>query len=370
MSYPYPPQGQPQPGYPPQAPYPPQPQGQPVYPPQAPYPPQPQAQPVYPPQQGYPQQYAPQGYPQQQQQPPAPPLAKGSVDDFYGQPAASGKSVSFSGKPIGTSYTGYIARTITNADIQQQTAMNTRLPLTHPDGSPKFVMIVPLSVAPGPEFPDGRASWYVKGTERAELERAMEAAGVPQTPEGHMPPPEAGALVTITYTGDRPVPNMSAQKMKAVTYQRPVSANGNGQAPAPPAQAPAPSPAPAAWAPPATAGSQGQVQFAPPQYAPPFGGPGPGAMVQGPDGGLVPTGPGGFPQQPQYVPQQPAQGQPPFQQPYVPDPAAAYQQAAGQAPPQAQFQPAAPPPQGQPPLAMPSELTEEQQARLRALTGQ
>jgi hypothetical protein len=364
---PYPPA---QPAYPPQQqPYPP---AQPAYPPQQqPYPP---AQPAYPPQQqGYGQQNPWTGNPYaapELRNPPPPPLAKGSVDDFYEQPAASGKSISFNGKPFGTSYTGYIARPITNADIQQQTAMHTRLPLTHPDGSPKWVMIVPLTVTPDQEFPDGRATWYVKGSERAELERAMDAAGVPLSAEGHMPPPEAGARVTITYTGDRPVPNMNPQKMKAVTYERPANLNGNGVAPA---------------------------QHQQPQYQAPYGGPGPGAVVQGPDGGLVPTGPGGHPQQPQY--QQPVYGQPqadyipppPYQPAYQqPDPAiyqqpdpAIYQQATGQAP-QQQYAPQlatgqAPPQlyatQSMPPpapqdMAMPADLTPDQQERLRQLTGQ
>ena len=378
MSYPqYPPQGQPQQpqGYPPQTQpaYPPQPQ---QFPPQAQpaYPPQ--AQPAYPPQQqGYAPGYPPQGYGPPQQ--PQVPLAKGSIDDFYEQPAASGKSLSFNGKPYGTAYTGYVARTITSADIQQQTAMNTRLPLFHPDGKPKFVMIVPLSVTPSQEFPDGRASWYVKGTERAELERAMEAAGVPQTADGHMPPPEAGALVTITYTGDRPVPNMSPQKMKAVTYQRPANANGNGhtvqQAPQPQFQAPVQAQYPT---------EPPQQEIGQPQFAGPYAPPQqqqfqalPWPPVAGQPQVQAPVPPTQFATAqapstagPSYPPQ--AQFQPP------PDPATAYQQATGQPvpPPQPQFQApvqaqyATEPPQ-QAPMAVPSDLTPEQAERLRQLTG-
>lgn len=335
MTYPNPPYQPQQPAYPPQAPLYPPPGAQ--YPPQAP--------PGY----GYPPPPPPAYGPPQPQAPQAPPLAKGNVDDFYEQPAASGKSISFQNKPFGTAYSGYVARTITSADIQQQTEMNSKRPLFHPDGSPKWIMIIPLSLAPTQEFPDGRATWYVKGTERAELERAMEAAGVPPV-NGHMPPPEAGALITVTYTGDRPVPNMSPQKIKAVTYQRPVNANGNGQAPAqaPPVQQ-APPPPPQQFAPPAPA------QYAPQEQVAQYG---------QPQAGYAPP-----PQAPAQQAQQYAPPQAQFQAPQPPLPPTAY----APAPPQAQPQYAPAPPQAQqqqPQMAMPSDLTPEQQERLRALTGQ
>lgn len=294
----------------------------PGYPPQPSYPPQ--AQPQYPPQ--YPAQYPPQQpayYP-----PPAPvqqPLARGSLDDFYGQPAGgSGKSLSFDMKPPGTSYTGVVTRTLTNADVQQQTAHPRAggQPMFHPDGRPKLVMIIPLQMQPSQEFPDGRAAWYVKGADRTELERAMELAGCkPGTP------PEAGAIITITYTGDRPIPGLNAQKVKQVTYQRPPNANGNGHQHA--ASQPVPAQEPQQYAPPA-----------PPAYAP-----------------LPP------PDTSQY--QAPVIQQPQFQQPqYAPAPPP---------PPPAAVPPQPAPAQVAPPAPLPpqvAELTPEQQALLARLTGQ
>jgi hypothetical protein len=334
---PQPPQQQPQPGYF---------QGQPQQ-----YPPQQQG--YYPPQQqGY--------YPPQQQQngygappPPQPQSARGSIDDFYGQPAASGKSISFDQKPPGTTYSGFVARTITAADIQHQTDVRKTL-LFHPDGRPKYVMIVPLQVQPSNEFPEGRAAWYVKGADRTELERAMEASGVkPGTP------PEAGALITITYVGDRPIPGLNAQKVKSITYQRPAGANG--QAPVPPtansATAPAPSAAPATSGAPATAG------YAPQTYAEPSG-QAAADMVTG--NGNVPNGQyngtyAAQPPQQTYVPQAPPPQGPPFAAPPVEY--ATGQQAAPQSPP------TGPPAQPAQQWAAPSDLTPEQQERLRQLTG-
>ena len=229
---------------------------------------------------------------------------------------------------------------MTHADIQQQTDINKR-PLYHPDGKPKFVMIVPLTVAPSAEFPDGRAAWYVKGADRVELERAMETAGVkPGTP------PEAGALITVTYVGDRPIPNMSPQKVKQVSYQRPAGANGNGNGHAQPAQqtppppsatAPAPGAAPATWAAPATATSPPQdVPFQPPYTEQP---------------------------QPQYqqqaAPPPPPQFQPPPQPQFQTTNGLVYENPA----PGVVAQPAQQ-------YAAPDSLTPEQAQRLRELTGQ
>lgn len=304
----YPQQPQYQPGYPPAQ----QPQYQPGYPPQPPayYPPQPQPQPAY--------------------APPAPPPAQApapavhaSIDQFYEQPTASGKSLTFDRKPVGFTYTGVVARTLTNADIQAQTDIRDRnRVLTHPDGRPKLVMIVPLQMQPSAEFPDGRAAWYVKGADRAELERAMEAAGCkPGTP------PEMGAVISITYTGERPIPGLNPQKMKQVTYQRP-----NGAAPAAVVTEPAAVQQPNGADPYAQ-----QPQFAPPQYM---------AQPQ-------------F-QQPQYAqpaPQQPQYAPAPEQQ-YAPAP-----QQFQQSPVQEQ---AAPPQAGPAPVAG---LSPEQQALLERLTG-
>lgn len=351
MTYPnYPVQ---QPGYPPV--YPPaQPPG---YPPG--YPPQ-QQQPGYPPQQ--PQQYAPA--------PPAPPQNL-SIDDFYDQPAASGKSIAGWFQTPGQSIAGVIARTISRADIRPQTDMQTKQPRYYSDGTPMTTMTVPLLVTPSPDFPDGRAAWIVGPGDRPDLEAAMEAAGCkPRTV------PEPGAVVTITFTGLKQIPGFGApKKMKTVTYQRPAGAGGNGQAPAgqpqpvqqvapqtqyapapqyaaqsypPPVQyaqqppnpttqtpyvtAPAPSTAPVTSAPPATAG------YPPGAPQPPF------------------SPPPGY----DYTPVQPPQ----YQQPAPPT------NGAASAPPGST--PGAPPTAAASPseYAVPGTLSPEQEARLRQLTGQ
>jgi hypothetical protein len=303
MGYPYQPQQQ----YPPQNPgYPPQP---PQYP--QPYAPQQQPQPAY----------APPQYPPPQQQ-----LARGTIDDFYDQPAASGKSISFNGKPPGTTYAGVVARTMTNADIQQQTDISRR-PLYHPDGRPKYVMVIPLQLQPSAEFPDGRAAWYVKGADKTELERAMEAAGLsPGTA------PEAGAMITITYTGDRPIPNLNAQKVKTITYTRPAA----GPAANPAEIALGLQPVAAVQQP---ASYPGNGNGTPPWTTEPVAQP-PG------NGGYA--GPAG---------QQPTQPQTPVQQVPQGPSQPGMQQQQGQLP-------------GPPPMQAPPGLSPEQQQYLAQLTGQ
>jgi len=253
------------------------------YAPQYPgYPPAPMPQqgPV----QGYPApayQPAPAPYPPQQYAPapPAPvqpPLAQGSLDDYYSQPSTGGGAgLKFTGpnnQPlIGQSYLVQVTRPITSGDIQQQTD-NKGVPLTWKDGRPKFVMIVPVQLLePNPNHPDGLAKWYVKGASRDELARAMSEA---QAPEG---PPEAGAIIRVTLTGTRQSgPGMNPAHVFAVQYVRP-----QGAAPvAPPAAqaqlaSVAPSPAPEAVqapqyaAPPANYAPVQHQQYAPPVQAAP-----------------------------------------------------------------------------------------------------
>lgn len=324
--------------------------------PQPYYPPQQQPQAYYPPQQ--PQQYyppQPPAYhlpPEQQYAAPAAPVPHGSIDDFYSQPVGSGKSLTFDKKPVGFTYTGVVSRTITSADIQAQTDMRNRsIVLKHPDGRIKYVMIVPLQMQPSAEFPDGRAAWYVKGNDRTELEAAMERAGCkPGTP------PEMGALITITYTGERPIPGLNPQKMKQVTYQRPA---GNGQERAALAQEAAAEAAYQAAPPQPGNGADpyaarqlplqqpqqyaAQAQQAPPQYAPAP------QQFQPPQYMAQPQ----F-QAPQYAPPAPA-----------PEPAAPYQPAPQQAAPAQPAQPQAAPAMGQVP-----DLSAEQQELLARLTNQ
>lgn len=220
--------------YPTQQPYPPQVQQYPPAPPQQPqYPAYPQApqQPGYQPQV---QQYgqAP-GYPQQPQpQQPAVPLAQGTIDEYYGQPSAGGgPSISWTDKqggqkPLGTTYGGIVARDVTNADIQQQTDFNTKAPLFYRDGRPKFAMKVPLKVQPSEEFPEGEATWYVKGQARDELVRAMGEAGADGAPK-------AGAVIVITLVQRRPSGRgLNPANVVQVQYQPPSGAGASSPAPA------------------------------------------------------------------------------------------------------------------------------------------
>lgn len=170
----------------------------------------------------YPQQYAPQP----QFQPPAPPLAKGTIDDYFDQPSISGgpswswRNPDGSGKPVGTSYMGIVERTITNADIQQQTQPGTGQPATYRDGRPKFVMKVPLIVQATADFPEGKATWFVTGQARDELVRAMAEAGAPAGP------PEAGAAVQVTLVGRKPsrTPGNNPSNQVQIRYGRPHGA--------------------------------------------------------------------------------------------------------------------------------------------------
>ena len=210
----------------------------------------------------YPQQLMPQFPAQQfpQQQPtPQQPTPAGSLDDFYAQPATGGgPSLKFNQKPVGTSYTFIVARKLTDSDIRPQTN-NQGVAQTYKDGRPKLVMVVPVLIQHA-EYPEGRATWWVKGQARDELARAMAEVGAPAGP------PEEGAAIRVTLTGHRQIPNMNPQLLYAVEYQRPrnveptdqsvnseQSAAPVEQAPAQPAPGqqpmPAPQPAPAAQTP-------------------------------------------------------------------------------------------------------------------------
>jgi len=182
------------------------------------------------------QQYA--QVPQTQFQPPvsspSQPLARGTLDDFYGQPAGGG-GVSVASffkdkttgmlKPVGTRLDAMIARNVTDADIRQQTDLQNN-PKTYKDGRPMFVMVIPLAVTPSPDFPEGEASWWVKGRTRDELTRAMGEAGVSGAPQ-------AGALVSITLAGTRPIKNMQPEVLYGVNYTPPQGTQVAAPAPEP-----------------------------------------------------------------------------------------------------------------------------------------
>jgi len=67
-------------------------------------------------------------------------------------------------------------------------------------------MKVPLQMQPSQAYPDGLATWFVKGQARDELVRAMAEAGAPAGP------PEAGAIIDITFVAERAVPGMNPAK--------------------------------------------------------------------------------------------------------------------------------------------------------------
>jgi hypothetical protein len=320
MNYPAQGYGPPPQGYgpPPQqyAPAPPAPpQGYPAYP----------AQPGYPPQQGYGQQPAPQG----------PPPAEGSIDAFYSQPSGSfGNSVSWKDKPLGSFVQGIVAREITGSDVIHDSDPQTQQLKYYKDGRPKFVMKVPLLVQPSQEFPEGEATWFVRGQARDELNRAVQEAGA----QG---PPAKGAFLRVTLV-ERKAGRQGGfpANIVQVQYQAPQDANGQAQAPAQPQQA--------------------QVQHAPveqapaPQYAPQA----PAPQPQAPQG------------QDPWAQQQPAQPWPPQgAAPQQPQPQQFQQTAATPAPQYAQQAPAQPQaPQGAP--QPPAGLDQDQQALLARLTGQ
>jgi hypothetical protein len=313
----YPPQ--PQQGYPPQPP----PQ---QYQPQFPQAPQ-QPAPGYPPQQYAPPGYAPQGYPPQQ---PQQPLAQGGLDEFYSQPSAgAGPGISWSDaqkmpRPIGTTFVGVVVRDVSNADVQQQTSPQGA-PAFFRDGRPKFQMKVPLKQVamfadpnltqqlPTPEFPEGEATWYVRGQARDELTRAMAEAGSSGAPRG-------GAVVMITLVNRRP--NGGGMQPSNIVQVRYLPAeSGQGAEPqGQPAQQP-----PAQVAPPAPVEQAPQQQQLPPQWAQPQ------PQQQVPAAQQAPA-----PQQPQGQAVQ--QGQP--QPQWDPGQQALFAKITGQQPPQ-QGQPAA-----------------------------
>lgn len=312
-------------------------------------PPQQYQQPQYapPPQQGYaPQPQYPAYGQQAPQQPPAPPLAQGSLDDYYSQPSTGGGGgLKFTGpnnQPlINQSYLFRVPRPVTNGDIQQQTDQKNT-PLTFKDGRPKFVMIVPAELLePSPNHPDGLAKWYVKGAARDDLVRAMAEAGAPEGP------PEMGAVIRVTLTGTRPSgPGMNAAHVFAVQYWRPEGA------------------APAAM-------SRAQLDAAETLQRNEAAGTLPPAQTQLPPANYAPA-----PAQQQY--QQPVQAYGQQLPPDVQGNPYGYAQQTFQGQPQQQAaqpqmtQQAQPAPPVQPPAGpqAPDSLTAEQQVLLQRLTGQ
>jgi hypothetical protein len=214
---------QPQYGYgPPQGYPPPDPYAQ-----QGPYQPAPQYGPppgyqAPPPAYGQPGQYGPPpgapnpgyGVPQQ---PPAPQGAKGTLDDFYGQPSGtSGKGISWKNKPNGYRYVGVVRRTPQDSDVFQDSDPQSKQLKTWRDGSPKMVLPVPLDLVwldawQQQEYADREAAVFLRGGMRDEVTRAMQEAGASGVPQ-------QGALMDVTLTHRKPGNNI-ATNMYAVVYR-------------------------------------------------------------------------------------------------------------------------------------------------------
>ena len=181
--------------------------------------PAPPQQPQYAPQgyvpQGYPYQpqqpqyapppmYAPQMWPgAQQPQPEVQPGAEGSLDGFQSQVSGgAAPGISWKGKEIGYSITGTLIRDLRNGDVKQDRAPANQggALKTFRDGSPMFVLSIPLYVPVSAEFPEGEATLYVRGG----LKDALDAACGGQFPG-------QGDEITVTLT-DRKQGNFAIPK--------------------------------------------------------------------------------------------------------------------------------------------------------------
>lgn len=283
------------------------------------------------------------------QAPPQQPMPKVGADDFLNQPAAGeGKSIAGWFKTPGQWLQARIPREIDPAiDTRVQTKYQSQEIDRYKDGTPKTTLTIPLQlIAPEPipaDFDNGRAVWIVSITDyRNEILPAMEAAGVPRSPNGNMPFPEKDAVLTVTYEGPKQIQQQGApKKVKHCAYYRPpgyapgqptamqAAAQGQpaaAQASAPQAPAPAPVPAqPPAYAPQATAPAP--TYPAPPQpAAPQYAQPTPPVPPQAPQ---LPTAPGAPPYQ--GAPPAPM-AQPQYQGPAAPVQAAPAPAPAGPAP--------------------------------------
>lgn len=278
------------------------------------------------------QQYGPQ-YGQAPQGPPTPPpLAQGTLDDFYNQPSTgNGQGLKFSdanNQPmIGKSYIFRVTRPLGNGDIEQG-ADKFGTPLTFRDGRPKLVMKIPGELLEyDPLYPDGQAVWYCKGKGRDELSRAMAEAGAPEGP------PQHNCIIKVTLTGTRPSgQGMNPSHVFEARYWTPEQAHAllSGQ-PMPPVQQVAQT-APTANYQPAT--DQTNYQQAPVPYdAGAWTGGGQNQPPAGPHYNPYTQNPDGSPLQQQAAPVQ--QYAPTEQGQYGPPPQGApVQQAPAQLPPQ------------------------------------
>lgn len=280
MSNPY---AQPNPyGQPAQPAYgqPPAPQGYPQAPQYAPPPPAQYAPPA-PPAYGAPQGPGPYGqppgygygapapaYPQapygQPPQAPQAPTVHGSMDAFGSQPSGGGgPGISFKDAPFGTTYTMTVKRDARDADVIQdrQPANQGGALKTRRDGSPQWVLTVPvfLPAQPvyqgGPAFPEGEATLYVRSGIREALVDAY----------GGQIDPKAGDQIMLTLTERKQVQGQGIPKN---IFRAQVLRNGQPIAQGAQAQAPAPQ-APPQWQGTPEGGNYPHLQPQAPQYQAP-----------------------------------------------------------------------------------------------------
>jgi hypothetical protein len=223
---------------------------------------------------------APGGYQQPWQQPQGPtgppmPQINATLSDFNSEPAsAAGKSWVFHQRPVGTSYVGIVARETGDADVRPMTNQGQIVMRQDGSGQPKLILVVPMLVMPDAAYPDGRATMWVKGTLRDQLNAAMARVGVTR-PNGT---PESGALVQVTLANIRPTGNGRNPAYEySVTYWPPSDPTTQQFSEALRSATPVASPAQQAqqaWAPQPSAPAEqyvayGQYQQTPAAVAPP-----------------------------------------------------------------------------------------------------
>lgn len=229
--------------------------------PQQPYNPYAQPAPQYAPpaqfpgMQGVPPAYG--GYAPQPQAPAyqGPPPAQGTLGQFFNAPSSesSGPGISWTDKitkaekPLQSAYAVVVVRDAKDADVRQQTTMATQVEPSKPkfyrDGQPMFELVIPVKVQATPEFPDGLATWYIRGQARDELIRAMTEAGAPKPGQ-----PMAGDMALMTLVQRKPSRGGGRPANIVAIQYHVADPNRVPEAPAAPA-AEAPAAAQAQWEP-------------------------------------------------------------------------------------------------------------------------
>lgn len=155
-------------------------------------------------------------------------------------------SVSFKGKPYGTTYKGVVDRA---PEVQQQTDFDSGKPLFWDDGRPKWqakIVIQTDERDPKISDDDGLRAIYAKAEVQKAIAAAVRAAGAKRV--------EPGGVLSLTFTGEGEAKGkLNPPKLYAATYEPP---NPLAMAADQPAEQPAaagedaapPNVDPAAWA--------------------------------------------------------------------------------------------------------------------------